>query len=409
MRFPPLFKRIYFQVPFWSLVVYLSRFRPDKGHYFNYLADAFLHGRLNVIPGRHFEDLVLFNGKYYLYWPPVPAIVMMPFVALFGPVLPDAIFSSCTGALNVWLFMKICSRFSEQFSLGLKAREIMWAGLFWAFGTVHFYMAANGDVWEFSQVIAQTFLLSSVYFFLENRRWWLSGILFGLAVYTRNDLVFAGFFFVFLYFAMNPGRKISQFLKSSTVFLIPFVIFSLLNAWYNFARFGDVADNGLKYHLMNDYFIENFQKHGYFSWHYFAHNFYTEVLHWPTFLLEDPFIQEEPEGFGFIWASPFFLMLIPAMGLWIYRLFTKANPQGFKLITIGAWAATLPIATTIFLIMGTGWRQFGARYTLDFQFFLLVFLMFCWPYLSRYSLVRKLSLVLIFLSFIIQAIGAGNN
>ena len=52
--------------------------------YYNYLADAFLHGQLNlrVIPPSTL-DLSLFNGKYYLYWGFLPAVTVMPLVLIF--------------------------------------------------------------------------------------------------------------------------------------------------------------------------------------------------------------------------------------------------------------------------------------------------------------------------------------
>src|SRR5262245_46041565 len=62
-----------------------SPFRVRPYAYFNYLADAFVHGQLylRLLPiSTH--DLSFFNEKYYLYWPPMPAVVLMPFVALFG-------------------------------------------------------------------------------------------------------------------------------------------------------------------------------------------------------------------------------------------------------------------------------------------------------------------------------------
>ena len=43
--------------------------------YFNYLADAFSNGQIflrSLPPSVH--DLSFFNGHYYLYWPPFPAI-----------------------------------------------------------------------------------------------------------------------------------------------------------------------------------------------------------------------------------------------------------------------------------------------------------------------------------------------
>jgi len=409
MKLPALFKNSYFLVPLLILVIYITRFRFDKTHYFDLLADAFLHGRLNIIPRQHLQDLVLFNGKYYLYWPPVPAVMMMPFVALFGPNLPDAIISSLIGAVNVWLFMKIITQLSTRFLLDIRLSEIIWAGLFWGLGTVHFYMAANGDVWHFSQVTAQLFLLSAVYFFLQNSRWWQSGLFFALAVYTRNDLVFSGIFFLFLYFGINRDQAIAKAIKPAMQFILPFMICSILNLWYNEARFGSMTDNGLDHHLMSAYFKPDFMKYGFFSWHYFPHNFYTEVMHWPSIIRHDPFIREEPEGFGFIWASPFFLWLIPAIGLYVYLMVTRSSWRRYRIICTGSLLAAIPIAITIFLIMGTGWRQFAARYTLDFQFFLLIFLLFSWPYLRRIPYARQISMIMIVCAVIIQYIGAANN
>lgn len=47
--------------------------------YFNYLADAFLHRQLNLwILPETLHDLSLFQGKVYLYWEPLPAILIMP-------------------------------------------------------------------------------------------------------------------------------------------------------------------------------------------------------------------------------------------------------------------------------------------------------------------------------------------
>ena len=59
--------------------------RLSNFHYYNYLADAFLHGQLplRLLPPTT-QDLSFYQGQYYLYWGPLPAIILMPFVALFG-------------------------------------------------------------------------------------------------------------------------------------------------------------------------------------------------------------------------------------------------------------------------------------------------------------------------------------
>lgn len=379
-------------------------------NYFRDLADAFLHGRLNLLNPPATYDLVNFNQKLYLYWPPAPALVYMPLVYLFGLNLPDVLISSLFGMANVWLVMKICASLINKFSLNVSASGIAWIGIFWGLGTVHFYMSKDGSVWFVSQIMALTFLLSSILIFLTKRgliSLLTSGLLFGLAAYTRNHLVFSAFFFMFLYFALNPKEKLKTCLKNGTFFIIPFIALSILNLWYNYARFNNVFENGINYHIMHPYFLNNFNQHGYFSYHYIPYNFFVEVLHFPTLLLHSPFIKHEPEGFGFIWGSPLFLLLLPVFVIYIKSWFGKqVNNSETQLIKTGTIAATIPIALVIFSIMGTGWMQFCARYTLDFQFFLVVFLLFSWQNLIKFRYIKLITITLILVSATIQYIGA---
>ncbi|MCX6350676.1 MAG: hypothetical protein NTX03_02315 [Bacteroidetes bacterium] len=402
---------VYFLVPLVCFLLYSGLIVPGhfqleltpKLNYFRHLADAFLNGRLDIINPPSKTDLVIYHGKYFIYWPPVPALVFVPLVALFGVELPDILISCLFAAINVWLLMLICKNLSEKFSLGLTQKHIAWIGIFWGLGTVHFYMAKEGDIWFISQIMAQTFLFAAVYFFLRKGNGYLilSGLFFAMAAYTRNHLVFSIFFFLFLFIAMEKNVSIKDIFIKGFVFVLPFVVFSFLNLWYNYARFGSLFDNGINYHNMNPYFVENFKKFGYFSWHYFPHNFYTEVLHFPHIRLHPNFLEREEEGFGFIWGSPLYFLLIPAL---VFR--RKNYDMSTHLIKTGSMISAILIACLIFLIMGTGWIQFCARYTLDFQFFLIIFLLFSWKNLSGISFIKPITICLILLSLWVQYVGA---
>ena len=130
----------------------------------------------------------------------------------------------------------------------------------------------------------------------------------------------------------------------------------------------------------------------------------------PTFNSSFPFIQKEDEGFGFIWGSPLFLLLIPAIVLQIrtYSVGIKGKVAivSQRLVRMGCWLAALPIAFVIFCIMGTGWYQFCARYTLDFQFFLTVYLLFSWQVLAVIPKIKWIAFSLILASIVIQFLGA---
>src|ERR1051326_8103450 len=57
-----------------------SPWLPSSTPYFNYLAEAFLHGKLSLITIPNVVlDLSYYQGNYFLYWPPLPAVLLMPF------------------------------------------------------------------------------------------------------------------------------------------------------------------------------------------------------------------------------------------------------------------------------------------------------------------------------------------
>ncbi|RYD53122.1 MAG: hypothetical protein EOP52_02990 [Sphingobacteriales bacterium] len=404
-RFLTRFRSPFVWVPLLCGLVYCIFIRPDQANYFRELAHAFLDGKLYLEHPSQTHDLVFFRNRYYLYWPPVPALVWLPLVALLGDLPPDGLVGAVAGILNVALVMKLLRVVSERYGLALSAKTIAWAGIFWGLGTAQFHLAPRGNTWYFAQTIAQTFLLGGLLLAFRNRSWFWSGVLFALAVYCRNNLVFAGLFFALVYLAQNRPLRWAQFFRNGGLFILPFLVLSGLNLLYNHARFGNWWENGIQYHLMDPYFYHNFKTYGYFSTHYLSYNFWVEVLHPPTLIPEVPFIRPEPEGFGFLWASPVFFLLFPALATWIGLLISRKPHLAFKLITWACWITALPIAMAIFMIMGTGWQQHGARYTFDFHIFLVLFLAFLWPQLRRVRWMPALGVVLVVLSILVQVTG----
>jgi len=54
-------------------------------NYFVPLANAFIHGHLYLIDNPSWlNELIKWQGHYYVVYPPMPAILLIPFVALFG-------------------------------------------------------------------------------------------------------------------------------------------------------------------------------------------------------------------------------------------------------------------------------------------------------------------------------------
>ncbi|MBP7793057.1 MAG: hypothetical protein KA120_08355 [Candidatus Goldbacteria bacterium] len=385
--------------------------RSNELNYFKFLSQSILNGRFDVdCPhGTGCADLVEYNGKYYLYWPWVPAIVYLPIVAAVGTNIPDVLISSIFGVINIFLLIIFLRLFSEKFDLKIKESDVILLCLFWGLGTVHFYMSMVGSVWFIAQIMAQTFLLLSAVFILKYQTvagFFLSGFFYALAVYTKNDVLFFVFFLCAIWYVLcyKKGNKNLQQIMS---FFLPFVIISILNLGYNYVRFGNMFENGIKYHRMHEYFRPNYVRYGYFSIFYFPHNFITEVLLPPPFKTTFPFFKYEIEGFGFLWNSPLFLLIIP----FVYFIFTKNKKKRIALkkddviLLTGAFLSLLFISSVIFLIMGNGWAQFASRYSLDYQLMLFVFLLYSFAYLRQYKWFFPVVTLLLLISFYMNVNG----
>jgi hypothetical protein len=393
------------------------RTEPHSYNYFKQLAQSFMQGRLDVDcpPGSNCHDLIEFNQKYYLYWPPIPALIYIPLVVAFGLATPDPLIASIFGALNCFMFMLAMNRIKLFFKLQFPIVFLSLLGVTWGLGTVHFYMSMTGSVWFVSQIMALTFLLFSLYLFLgkhHNRHLILSGLFFALAVYTRNNLIFTGLIYLLIHWLNHYKNGWKTFVFKGILFVIPIVLFSAANFAYNFKRFGHLGENGLKYHNMSPYFTENFNKYGYFSTHYLSNNARVELIKRPDISKDFPYIVRDDDGFGIFWNSPIFLLGIHAFLLMLFHKITRKyllNAKEFKSFfsfEVAAFISFTAIAILIFCIMGTGWVQYAGRYTLDFQLVFFIFLLYGLHCFHKKWLYRVLFLVLILASVIMNFAGA---
>ncbi len=344
-------------------------FAVSASAYFNLLADAFLHGQLalRVVPSAT-ADLVFYNNQYYLYWPPFPAVVLMPFVAVFGSGFSDIAFTIVVGALNVALTAGLLRAVNERlFALSQMQRAAL--VLFFALGTAHFTLAPRGRVWFTSQLIGIACVLLAYLAVLRLRGWrafTLAGLALGCAAVTRNNLLFTGLWpavYLLQQHWQSDRRRIAAL---ALMGLTPMIIIGALLLAYNQARFGSVTDVGLAHHIMNVKFISEYQQYGAFHLHYLPINLYYQFIFYPL-----PFSEETFMGGSLFLMSPLFFA-----AFWAFRQSTQRITVWVLLIS--CVLVYIPIG----LLMGTGWMTYGPRYTLDFSIPLLLLTalgMRCWP------------------------------
>lgn len=336
-----------------------SLFHVSKHAYFNYLADAFVHGQLHlrVIP-EITHDLVLAHHRFYLYWPPFPAVLLMPFVAIFGVTFSDVFFTLVIGAVNVSLTAVLFTRLRELHMVELPDFHHWMLVICFAFGTVHLTMAPLGRVWFTSQLLGYLFVLAAFLaaVSVEDRRAFLiTGLAVSAAVATRNHLVFLGLWPAYHLLEKYRDRDRKWLAGSVAIGLAPLLATLASLAAYNFARFGSVTEMGLDLHQMAGAFSSEYQLYGAFHVHYLPLNFHYQYLFYPF-----PMSAESAMGGSLFLLTPLFFG-----ALFAFRIPVKLSRLVLAI-------SILLTATPILLLMGTGWVQFGPRYTLDFMVPLLM-------------------------------------
>ena len=98
----------------YGLTAGVSLTRHSLAPHFVYLAESFLRGRIDLVhvPTPPY-DLTPFGGRWYVSFPPLPALLMLPLVALRGLAVSDVAFGVLLGALDVSLFLVVLRRLDE--------------------------------------------------------------------------------------------------------------------------------------------------------------------------------------------------------------------------------------------------------------------------------------------------------
>jgi hypothetical protein len=230
--------------------------------------------------------------------------------------------------------------------------------LFFAFGTVQITLALFGRVWFTAQQIGFLFVALAYLVALQGTgksAFLVTGLLIACAMLTRNHLLFVGIWPAW-YLLKKSWNPTSPPYASYALFLLPLLVFGLLFLGYNDVRFDSPFELGIRYHQMNPFFVDDYQKYGAFNLHYLPINFFYQYIHYPFPVTEDSVM-----GGSLFLLSPVFLYIFPA-------IFLRYRSMDTWVLLVSILAASVPIL----LLMGTGWIQFGPRYTFDFTVPLLL-------------------------------------
>ena len=448
-----------------ALVVYTLSHPYRFYDHFEWQAAAFLEGQAAIrypvaatatSPGNAFFQDVLpvptTDGvpRALVPFPPLPAVVLMPFVALWGLNADGQLIFAILGALDVGIAWWILGR------LPIRTWVRLATTVFFGFGTVFWYAAQLGTTWYQAHVLAVGLALAAVGValgrdgaaarsedealvgdgegagaaavaapsslaatLLPDPRQFLAGLLFGLACTSRLTVVFGAPFFLFV---GSGGSWQRRGWSAALGAAIP--IGALLV--YNVVTTGHILHPGyqhlyeleagfykpLNYHL--DWWIEDVR--------YLPQNFGIMFLNTPVWLPNEvpsalglggplcttsgsmrgwfnpacPLLLPRDTGMSILLTSPGYFLILPALR-WGY---------GHSRAVTGAALAVLLIGVVNLAHFSQGWVQFGYRFSNDFVPWALLLVAIgldriatrasappSWPITSRLLLVLAVGLV----------------
>ena len=201
-----------------------------------YQAEAFLQGNsaIQEKPGKLPGETIEYEGRIYSPFPPFPAVILTPFVALFGR---DDIkmywISFAMAVLTCYILYRILSKLEVDKSM------IAWCLAGFALGTGYWQVfRASEWVWLFAQLTAVLCAVLAIHEAMHNGRGWLAGLFVGLAFLSRQLSIYMIVFIPVLLLknSNKPNRSanIIGFLGGVGVCILLYLGFN----YYRFETFG---------------------------------------------------------------------------------------------------------------------------------------------------------------------------
>jgi len=339
-----------------------------KFNHYALLADAWLHHQLDLghPPPAYTQnnDFAEHAGKYFVSFPPFPAVILLPFAKLAGSPenLRDGqiwLWLAGLGPSLLFLALEKLRRIEQSTCSEIQNLALAWI---FAFGTVYFFTAEQGTVWFSAHVVAVALTAGYLLSALEAERPFWAGLCVGLLFVTRPTALLVGLFFVLEVwrklwgggFTATDWRAVA---KKLAVFAAPIAVILAITAWHNKARFG-TFEFGHEHLTVG--WKARIDKWGLFSYHYLAKNLGIVTSSLPFISKTDPKLQINSHGLALWFTTPVYLWLLwPRRATFVWRSLA---------ISIA------PVILMDLLYQNSGWLQFGYRFSNDYAVFLFALL-----------------------------------
>jgi hypothetical protein len=344
----------------WIITIGSINIWPSGMNYYWMLSQAFQHGQtyLLVKPNpellklanpydnhqrrflEYLWDTTLYNGKYYLYWGPAPAVL--------GVIVSSITSKPVTDTGLVFFFVIGIALFSILLLRDIYKEYqfpawVFWGGVFAAAVNIPLiWMLTRPKFYEVSISGGQFFFMAGFFAMFRAFRSSvphkgyivLSTIAFGLAGASRINLlpsvVFLAIVIFWRIFVINR-KKISGSIPALAAAFIPLALIACSLFWYNYDRFGSIFEFGHRYQLTGASLTPDYKDVS--SVKYLIPNLYTYVFRQPSFSQNFPFITvpwikkgmwpsfvKLPEHYYYTEPVAGIIIIVPLIGLTILLL-----------------------------------------------------------------------------------------
>ena len=237
-------------------------------------------------------DVSLYNKKYYLYWGPVPSLLLTIYNNQQLADIGDE-FLTLRFAFGVFLYaVLIAVKFFDQLARDVPRWFIVLATLILGLCAPATIMLVDSRVYEAAIFGCQFFFIGGCYWayaaisnptppnHLFSWQLILAGIHWALALGTRITILPTVFFAAaatIVYIAwMQKITALNRLAPTVAAIGLPLLLALAGLGWYNWARFGSVTEFGIKYQLAN---MDYSEFHDSFSGKYVANNLFVYFAH----------------------------------------------------------------------------------------------------------------------------------
>lgn len=336
------------------------------------LAKSFCHGKfwfsesdLPFVKGTKIYDtgdVVSFQGKYYLPYPPAPSLLVIPFLLITGSGVNCLLIAVLLSCLNIFLIYSILKR------LKIDSQYIPWLIYGFVFGSSYWFVILSAhSVYGFAEVVSVTGILLLLNELFGKSRGVLMGIFLSISFLSRQFTIVLGLFvlgyLIHKYLCSTVGRSSRVFWNRFFQFSVPLGCSVIMYCLYNYARFGNPLDTGYSHINFIGVLKVRVGEYGVFSSHYVLYNLYNYLF----------------KGFNIEFGGSG-LLHIKGVDLFGTALFVASpflvasfKTGWYRLVRIFAWLAIGTIFTGLLFYHNNGMEQVNAsRFTLDFLPVMLV-------------------------------------